>query len=162
VSLELAWFPGPDLDLDHGTQVMSDHGVPTAYPDVEASYHEEVELFDAAIESTPDDQQRIGRASGQAANRLMLGMAKRAHAIGNWSRYAIPLRVVGGQVFHIRAPRDLAGTPIIKAVPIQDFVCRAAIRTARDSFEKLQMKAQLNLWRIIAAFLLVIVLIQWL
>lgn len=143
VSLALAEFPQPRM-IPYDRQLMSDYGVATEFPEIEAQFYEEVAVFQEALEE-PEPE---GSDVQAAIARMNLGLDKRVYAFTNWERYAFPFRAAGDQVVHISAPRDLMGSPIIDALPVSDFVCSVALRSAAASYRVEQLKAQRNFWMI--------------
>jgi hypothetical protein len=149
VALSLAWFPGAAKDVFYDEQIASDYGVPTQFKEVEAAFYEEVTALAHAIEDSS--------SSDDPVTRLDFGVAKRAHAMANWGRFGLPIRVHGSTVFHIRPPRDLLGSPVISTMGVDEFVAALALRTAEDSYRIMQLRAQRTVLGVISVLLAAII-----
>ena len=154
VSLSLAYFPGVAF-FDVRTELNSNYGIETEFPAVERQFDEEVSALTSIIEdegpSDPND----------SVARMNFSMAKRAHAMAEWGRIAVPIRLSGDQVVHIRAPRDLMGSPVISSLPLAEFLPLVAEHTALDRFRIIQLEAQLTVWKCVAAALAIAGFLLW-
>ena len=156
VSLALAWFP-PFAAPNEDDRLLADMGVASSPKEIQDEYAEEVRLFRDAV-TTPDEdvplapwQQLSGDSEGARVGRkLHASLNKAAFAMENWDRYAIPVRLRGSHVFRIWSPADVMGEPLARSMPADRFVAAAAVQSARDRFEILQLRSQRNTWAVIA------------
>jgi hypothetical protein len=146
------WWPGaPTLEQ----QLLSDYGVESPMPDLSKHFFEEVSAIRDSLKELGHKVQLAGwQKSGlEAGERMMEGLNRHAEALGLWDELCFPLRRRGDLVFRIQSPRDAMGTPIIQALPVDDYVRGTSIRTARAAVELAALAKSRDRWRVAAAIL---------
>lgn len=166
VSLRLSWFPEM-LSPEFSDELMSDHGVSAEERSFSSEFFEEVNaitdlLGKNNITSELAEWQKTGMA---AVERMYQGLNRRAMALSIWNWYAIPLRLKGKTVYRIWAPRDVTGTPIIKALPLNDFLSLVAQETAKDKIELARYRGKIKRWQsatvVLGFIVIILVLFLW-
>lgn len=149
------WPSRPDLQ----DELLSDYGVDTGFSALENEFREEIQ----AIRETLDE---LGHgpeiADGQksamgAEHKMMKSLNQVAEALSIWDQIGVPIRRRGDAVFRIWAPRDVMGSPIIKALPIDTFLNCVAEQTASDRIEIERVKTSMEKWRVAATILAVLI-----
>lgn len=154
----LAWWPNsPDI----AEQLLSDYGVPSGPKQL-------TEEFDAEVKAIHECLDKQGHAPGvakwqktknQNARRMYASLNQRAEALTVWGHTAFPFRRRGDVVFRISAPREVhGGSPVIDALPVDDFIRGVSLQTVRDQLELVRLHKHLNLWRLVAGAGIVAVL----
>jgi hypothetical protein len=77
----------------------------------------------------------------------MMGLNTQADALGIWDKIAIPIRRRGDLVFRILAPRDVMGSPIVEALPVDHYIRGVSVKTAEDAASINHLTEMLNRWR---------------
>lgn len=156
VPFRATWWPGTP---DFAQQLRSDYGVPTTAPELEKAFQDEVgaireSLKDAGHTPALAEWQK---GSTEAGRQVMMGLNRQADALGIWDKIAIPVRRRGNLVFRILAPRDAMGSPIIEALPVDQYIRGVAIKTAEDAVSINHLTVMLDRWRttsiVLGAFL---------
>ncbi len=129
-----------------GDRLVSDHGVRSAYPVLEEEFDQEVRAIREALEELGcepglSDWQK---GSEDVGRKLMIGLNMAAGTLSIWDDISVPIRRRGNVVFRLWSPRDVAGTPVIKCLPVDTFIIAMAQETASQRF----MIDRLQKWRI--------------
>ena len=90
----------------------------------------------------------------------MNSLNQAASALSIWDQIGIPIRLRGDIVFRIWAPRDVMGSPIIKALPIDVFVNGVAEHTVSDRIEIKRLKKNIDRWRVATIILAVVIALR--
>jgi len=152
------WWPGvPSFEQE----LLSDYGVPSSMPDLSREFFEEVSAIRDSLEDLGYKVQRAPRQrSGlEAGERVMEGLNRHAEALHLWDELCFPVRRRGDLAFRIQSPRDAMGTPIIQALPLDDFIRGVTVRTARATIEIAALKKSRAAWRVAAVVLGLILLV---
>lgn len=143
-SMSQAWFPSEGVTFEE--QILSDFGVDIADSDLVDEFSEEIQTITKWLESEE------GWAD-TAAERVLQGANRRARAFQIWEWAGIPVRFKNGAVHRIIPPRDVAGTPIIRTMPAEEYVAGVAQVTAKYQTELQQMKRRARRWQMAAVTL---------
>jgi hypothetical protein len=128
---------------------MSDYGVSGGVDEeLVEEWSEEV----LTIQNLLDDA-LPGESPSTAEERVDRTMALRARALAVWDAVGVPIRWREGLVHHIRAPRDLLGTPIIRVLPPQEYAEALATRLWDEVARSAALNKRLRTWRVVAAVL---------
>jgi hypothetical protein len=95
----------------------------------------------------------------KARERIWEALNLHAEALRLWDELCFPVRRRGNLVFRIQSPRDVMGTPIIEALPVDDYVRGTSIRTARAAVELAVLAKSRDRWRVAAAILGLVLLV---
>ena len=135
------WWPeGPSVEQC----LLSDYSMPTASPDLDKIFREEVNAISEFLEKIDRDSQQ---GEAEPAKNIMASVNGQAKALGIWDNIAFPIRREGDIVFRILAPRDVMGSPIIQKLHVDDYIRGASMRTARDAAHSDMIERQLRRWR---------------
>ena len=151
-----SWWPSrPDLQ----DELLSDYGQATRFSVLEKEFREEIDairetLDELAHESELADSQKSSRGAEQS---MMKSLNQIAEALSIWDQIGVPIRRRGDIVFRIWAPRDVMGSPIIKALPIDTFINCVAEQSVSDRIEIERVKTSRQRWRITAIMLTVLI-----
>ncbi len=142
--LRKSWFPiEPELIDD----LNSDYGVVNKVTRLSSDFFKEVEVI-CNLLGAENIQQEIDRSKETNLNNRLVqsikgirqGMNIRGKALAIWNWYAIPLRLKGKTLYRIWAPRDIFGEPIIKSMPLLDFLSLVSIKTAKYDIETTRLQ----------------------
>jgi hypothetical protein len=146
------WWPGA---ATFEQQLLSDYGVESPMSDLSKDFFEEVSAIRDSLKELGHKVELAGwQKSGlEAGERMMEGLNRHAEALALWDELCFPLRRRGDLLFRIQSPRDAMGTPIIQALPVDDYVRGTSIRTARTAVELAGIAKSRDRWRVAAAVL---------
>ena len=142
-----AWWPGT---TGFEQELMSDHGVPAPFPEIERAFHDEIaairdSLKHAGHKPTLAESQKGPTDVGRS---LMTSLNLQADALSIWEMIAIPVRRRGEQVFRILAPRDVMGSPIVQALHVDHYIRGVSIKTAEDAAYIGGLTKKVSRWRL--------------
>lgn len=137
-SMSQAWFPSGRVTFEE--QILSDFGVDSADSELADEFSEEIQTITEWLESEE------GWAD-TAEERVLQGANRWARAIQIWEWAGIPIRFKNGAVYRIIPPRDIAGTPILRTMPADEYVARVAQVTAKYQTELQQMERSVRRWQ---------------
>ncbi len=148
MGLRWSWWPS---EPDFQTQLLSDFGISSSSLEIESEFQEEILAIKKALDelghvSESADYWQKGKSD--AGHRLMLGLSQLAEALNVWDEIGVPIRRRGDIVFRIRAQRDVLGSPIISALPVDFYVRCVSQKTAEDAIEIAQLRKHLAWWRV--------------
>ena len=162
-ALRWSWWPDrPDLQ----DELSSDYGMNTDFHTLEKEFREELQAIRETLDQLGHEPELADwqKSSSDAGRRVMQSLNQSAEALNIWDQIGVPIRRRGSTVFRIWAPRDVMGSPIIKALPIDAFLIGAAEQTATDRIEIDHFKKLFENWRIAAiilAIILVLIAARW-
>ena len=156
------WWPGtPGFEQE----LFSDYGMPTAVPELEKSFRDEVGAIRDSLKDAGHTPAlaRWQKGSAGDAQSMMIRLNTQADALGIWDEIAIPVRRRGDLVFRILAPRDVMGSPIVQALDIDEYIRGASIKTAEDAACISRLTKRLSHWRLVSFVLgaIVTLLLAW-
>jgi hypothetical protein len=154
-ALRWSWWPDrPDLQ----DELSSDYGMNTDFHTLEKEFREELQAIREALDQLGHEPELADwqKSSSDARRRVMQSLNQSAEALNVWDEIGVPIRRRGNTVFRIWAPRDVMGSPIIKALPADAFAIGAAEQTATDRIEIDRLKKLFENWRIAAIILAII------
>ena len=151
-----SWWP---INPDFQDQLLSDYGVDTRFSTLEKEFREEVQAIRETLNELghQPDVADWQKSSIDAGGKMMKGLNQAATALSVWDHIGVPIRRRGDTVFRIWAPRDVMGSPIIKALPIDVFVNGVADHTISDRIEIERLKKNLDKWRVVAVILAMVI-----
>ena len=157
------WATGPDLH----DELLSNYAIGTCFAAIEKEFREEIETIRETLdELTPEPELADSPDSVNGAERRMMkSLDRAAQALRIWDEISVPIRRRGDIVFRIWSPRDVMGSPIIKALPIDAFVHGVVEQTAKDQVDIERLRASMGNWRLVAIVLVVLAsagLVVWL
>jgi hypothetical protein len=149
-----AWWPDPGRDiLKFRAELMSDYGVPTGPKEITDDFYAEVKAIEECLdrlEHGPNDAEPE-KTTEWMARRIMESANQRATALSVWEKIAFPLRLRGNSVFHVVAPSNILGTPIVEAMPADEFIRLVSMQTIYDKVEIARLQQRLNWWKLAGA-----------
>ena len=131
------WWPGT---TDFEQELLSDYGVDGSSPELEKAFYDEVN----AIQDSLAESQEEPTSPQQ---RMMMSLNLRAKALGIWEEIAIPVRRREEQVFRILVPRDVMGSPVVQAIPVDQYLRGVSIRSAEDAAKLDILTREVSRWR---------------
>lgn len=164
--LRWSWWPStskPDFqdELLSGYGV-SDYGVDTRFSTLAKEFSEEV----GAIRETLDelgnkpDLAEWQKTTFEPARKMMVSLNQAASAHSVWDQIGVPIRRRGDMVFRIWSPRDVMGSPIIKALPVDVFINGIADHTASNRIEIERLRKNMEKWQAVAIILAVVIALR--
>jgi len=147
-----SWWPSkPDLQ----DELLSDYGIDTGSRALEKEFREEVQAIRETLDELghEPDLAEWQKSSSEAGRRMERSLNQIAGALIIWNQIGVPIRRRGNIVFRIWAPRDVLGSPIIKALPVDAFINGVTEQTVADRIEIERLKRFLEKWRVAAIIL---------
>lgn len=146
-ALRCSWWPNvPDFH----DELLSDYNMSGMFGALEKEFREEI----MAIRETLDElDHEAGLEDWQNSSQLMMSLNQMATAMSVWDQIGISIRRRGDLVFRIWSPRDVMGSPIIKALPLDLFLNGVAHQTASWHIEIEHLKKVMGYWRLVVIFL---------
>lgn len=144
-----SWWPyKPNIVAE----LFSDYGMETGFPDLEKEFHEEVK---AIWETLNELGWKPGATKKQknlpeSFQKFEQSVNLHAEAMATWEEIAVPVRRKGEIIFRIWPPRDLLGSPIIHALPIDAVLTSVIKQSAEDRIEIERLRKLLGKWQAIA------------
>jgi hypothetical protein len=146
-----AWWPDAGLD-NLGklySELLSNYGVPSGPKEITAEFYTEVEAIQDSLlrlENVADVAAPGETELATATRQVLAGANRRAKALSVWEKIAFPIRQRGSVVFRIVAPQDIFGTPIVDAMPVDEFIRRVSLQTIRDKQQLARLQTHLRRW----------------
>ena len=146
------WWPGK---THLGQGLLSDHGVPTSFPEIERAFYDEVRAICDSLKQAGQKPKLAEwhKGSKDAGTGMMLSLNFQADALSIWDKIAIPVRRRGDIVFRILAPRNVMGSPIVEALHIDHYIQGVSIKTAKDAACISGLRKKVSRWRLISLVL---------
>lgn len=150
------WWPSEATFEQH---LLSDYHFPTLAPELERDFQEEVGAIREALNELDFDPvlTRGQKRLNLDERSLMKSVNIQAEALSVWDAIGVPVRRRGETVWHILAPRDVMGAPIIHPLDVDEYVRGAAIQTSLDATQIARLTKHLERWRVVAIALAVVV-----
>ena len=161
------WWPEtPDFQ----TQLSSDMGV---QPSSELKkwiyevFSEEVKAIRESLKDTGYEPELAEwqKGSTRAARNLWASTNIQTDALGFWEEIAIPVRRRSDLIFHILAPRDVMGAPIVQILHVDDYIRGVSRKTSEDKLRIARMEKKLGNWKLISFAIgivtLILVVVAW-
>jgi hypothetical protein len=150
------WWPSePTLQQ----QLLSDHGVPSPLPEIEEQFREEVAAIRESLNAFQVDPGLADwQKGGSEPGRLMMrSLNIQGMALDLWEQIALPVRRFGAVVVRIRAPGDVMGSPILHALPIDEYIRGVSAKTSDDVAQVEALQRRVEQWRTAAVLLGIVV-----
>ncbi|MCY3610659.1 MAG: hypothetical protein OXH51_03915 [Gemmatimonadetes bacterium] len=149
------WWPGT---TSFEQELLSDYGVGGPSPEIERAFYDEVKAIQDSLAESQDEPTN-------PQQRMMMSLNLRAKALGIWEEIAIPVRRQEEQVFRILAPRDIMGSPIVQAIPVDQYLRGVSIRSAEDAARLDTLTREVSRWRwvsFVCGAIAILFLLWWL
>lgn len=156
-----SWWPyKPNIVAE----LLSDYGMETGFPDLEKEFYEEIKAIEETLNELGWKPRVVKKQQNvpEYLSKINQSIKIRAEAMSIWEEIAVPTRRRGEIIFRIWPPRDLLGSPIIHALPIDAVLISVTKQSAEDRIEIERLRKLLQKWQAIAIifiFILVIVLL---
>jgi hypothetical protein len=146
-------------------QLNSDFAVPHGSKELVDEFKAELKAIHECLDNSPDAKKKLNwtNAGDNDGQNIIAAMNNAALELRVWDQIAFPLRRRGDLLFRIFPPRDVAGAPIVAAVPVDEFIRGSSLQSLGDRMEIGQLRRQLTRWRfatgaIAAVFLIVLII----
>ena len=148
-ALQWSWWPGkPDLQ----DELLSSYSIDTGFRALEKEFREEVQAIRETLDELGHEPELADwqKSSIEGGRKMMQSLNQVAGALSIWDEIGVPIRRRDNIIYRIWAPRDVMGSPIIKALPVDAFINGVTEQTASNLIEIERIKRLLKKWRVAA------------
>lgn len=141
--------------------MVSDYSIDSGNDALENEFREEVQAIREILDELGHEPELADwqKSSMESGRQMLLSLNQTAEALRIWDQIGAPVRCKGNTVFRIWAPRDVMGSPIIKALPADAFINDVVEQTATDRIEIERLKTLLEKWRVAAIIFAVLIVL---